>query len=785
MELFILFGILLCGQVLSLTLSGNGTSGGFTVQENASLQLTCSSSTEVQYVNYYKRYTNKSPDTITAVGYGLSGCGTDPLPPSYLSCSCVSRKEYVCVIRTVTRQMNGDVWFCLPRGGDVNDNSGDKPIVVTIGITSVSMVFPAVDFVSVIKNTAREFRCETSAGNPQATVEWYKDHGTPGRADDIEITSGKETYSRGSGSLIVTSGKLTLTVQGNDDGVGVYCRAENGGDWQYSLSVVIDVQFGPQVNLPGDHPILEDRGLNYSCSYTPGNPSQTSFVWTRSVDNKQWNSRFVNISSVQRSDDGIYTCTATNRMTPSGSNEQIGKHNGTLHLNVLYESFVSSFTIAGNSGTDIVTKSEFSKATLICTVDSNPPASINIRKDGKTRRSVDNSKLLEYTVENLTCWDAGLYKCNSSNKYNNAIPSKKDLKLFVRCSPRRPPGEDIKFNFTARQHEHATLEYTVFAYPVPKPSQFVWKKCKTTCANLPIMPRKYEIKTTELSSNLTVLDIGMDDYGVYSISINNDIGEELVEELYLQPAGQPELPTEFHVIDEYLSETQAIVIWTPGFNNGLHQTFHLSYTKFNELTSFTTVNISHNEVEEKMNYTLNKLTPGTQYYVELFASNAEGNSMKVNVTFTTLVHQTNAVALIGGSIGDVPDVVENSTYVPVGDISPNINNSDADALYTQPNKIKASGSAAAPKKHGKKSCENKTFEDSTLDGHELQEKKKNVNKDGLVYADLDFPKPRKGQKPYIHCVGDKTVYEEVDLSQKAEPLPDSDDDEATVEIKNK
>ncbi|WAR06236.1 hypothetical protein MAR_021605, partial [Mya arenaria] len=226
MELFILFGILLCGQV----------------QENASLQLTCSSSTEVQYVNYYKRYTNKSPDTITAVGYGLSGCGTDPLPPSYLSCSCVSRKEYVCVIRTVTRQMNGDVWFCLPRGGDVNDNSGDKPIVVTIGITSVSMVFPAVDFVSVIKNTAREFRCETSAGNPQATVEWYKDHGTPGRADDIEITSGKETYSRGSGSLIVTSGKLTLTVQGNDDGVGVYCRAENGGDWQYSLSVVIDVQ---------------------------------------------------------------------------------------------------------------------------------------------------------------------------------------------------------------------------------------------------------------------------------------------------------------------------------------------------------------------------------------------------------------------------------------------------------------------------------------------------------------------------------------------------------------
>ncbi|WAR06007.1 LORF2-like protein [Mya arenaria] len=58
----------------------------------------------------------------------------------------------------------------------------------------------------------------------------------------------------------------------------------------------------------------------------------------------------------------------------------------------------------------------------------------------------------------------------------------------------------------------------------------------------------------------------------------------------------------------------------------------------------------------------------------------------------------------------------------------------------------------------------------------LDNNNKNVNKDGLVYADLDFPKPRKGQNPYINGHDDKTVYEEVDLSRKADPLPDSDDD---------
>ncbi|WAR06008.1 hypothetical protein MAR_021377 [Mya arenaria] len=79
---------------------------------------------------------------------------------------------------------------------------------------------------------------------------------------------------------------------------------------------------------------------------------------------------------------------------------------------------------------------------------------------------------------------------------------------------------------------------------------------------------------------------------------------------------------------------------------------------------------------------------------------------------------------------EIPDVIENTMYVPAEDISRHINNSGADALYAQPNKTKASSSAgtelyaevnkvapkkAAAKKHGKKAYENKTFEDSSLE----------------------------------------------------------------------
>ncbi|WAR06600.1 HMCN2-like protein [Mya arenaria] len=820
MELFISFGIIvLCGQVSSITLSGNGTSGGFTVQENESLQLTCSTSTDVQYVSYIRRLMGLVSKTITSVGYGSSGCGTDPTPPSYFSCSCVSRKQYVCVIRNVTRDMNGHVLLCLRPGGDPNDVSGDQTLVVSIGVTAVSMVFPAVSSVSVIDNSARQFRCVTSAGNPQATVEWYKDNGTPDRADDTRITTGIETDTSASGTLIVTIGKLTLTVQRNDHDLGVYCRANNGGNWlyssneplnpkvlykvsevtspirvisghsmtlsctstgnpnptytwtypggnahsgstltlasvqttlagdvmctamntlsptggtavvknsprapsctisgttisttailvegtdrtinctssanpplitytwstprrgqvsgaslslinvqhttdqgQYTLTVTntmdptgenmetgtsntmfsVNVQFGPKVQLREIHAILRDIDLNFQCPFVSGNPSETSFVWTRSVDSRQWNSQIVSISSVKKSDAGMYTCTATNQMTPTGAPGITGSHSGTFYLNHSNtqihfpdESVVSDFHVTQHIGTFNVTQSEYSNVTFTCTVDSNPSSTINIRKEGEIRRSIDNSKQLEYTIANLTCWDAGLYTCDGSNEFNTDTLSMKNLK------PRRPPGEVVELTFVARHHEQVTLKYTVFAYPVPSPSQFVWKRCKPTCAHLSNLPGKYEIRTTGLSSNLTILGVDTGDYGVYSISVSNGIGEELVEEIYLKPAGPPDPPTELHVIEESIGETQAILTWIPGFNNGLSQTFHLSYGTLIEFATITKVNISQNEFEESINYTINKLQPEKQYYVELFASNAEGNSMRVNATFTTLVH---------------------------------------------------------------------------------------------------------------------------------------------------
>ncbi|WAR05002.1 hypothetical protein MAR_020371, partial [Mya arenaria] len=209
MELILLFGIILCNQVRSGTLTGNGKSGGFTVQENASLEVTCSTSIDAGEIFIAEKSSRLHvlASRLHVLGRarlhnGSRGCVIYHLRPPLLSCSCVSSRELICVIRTVTRAMNGDVWFCLYKGDSFDREGGI--IVVTVGITSVSMVSPAGNSVSIIEDTAQHFRCETSVGNPQATVEWYKDNGTLDRSDDTEIITGKETNTSASVTLIVT-----------------------------------------------------------------------------------------------------------------------------------------------------------------------------------------------------------------------------------------------------------------------------------------------------------------------------------------------------------------------------------------------------------------------------------------------------------------------------------------------------------------------------------------------------------------------------------------------------
>ena len=51
-----------------------------------------------------------------------------------------------------------------------------------------------------------------------------------------------------------------------------------------------------------------------------------------------------------------------------------------------------------------------------------------------------------------------------------------------------------------------------------------------------------------------------------------------------------------------------------------------------------------------------------------------------------------------------------------------------------------------------------------------------MNKNGLQYAEVVFNPLPNGSKFIIHGVEDKTIYAEVDTTQKIDSLPESDED---------
>ncbi|XP_052806858.1 uncharacterized protein LOC128236075 isoform X3 [Mya arenaria] len=149
--------------------------------------------------------------------------------------------------------------------------------------------------------------------------------------------------------------------------------------------------------------------------------------------------------------------------------------------------------------------------------------------------------------------------------------------------------------------------------------------------------RKNGSYNSGLSSNLTILDIDKDDYGMYRISIDNGIGKVLVEEMYLQPAGPPDWPRGFKVIPNTIRSTSVVLTWIPGFNNGLLQTFHISYRPSIPFADWLEMNVTHTG-ETEMNVTLDSLEPGESYIVNLYASNLAGESARRNITLRTLTH---------------------------------------------------------------------------------------------------------------------------------------------------
>jgi hypothetical protein len=88
----------------------------------------------------------------------------------------------------------------------------------------------------------------------------------------------------------------------------------------------------PTVDSIENFTVIEGSHFNLSCPVNPGNPHDTNIYWSASDNILQSVTKILSFHNVSRKHDMIYTCTVSNIMKPTDSNEVKGINSEDFHL---------------------------------------------------------------------------------------------------------------------------------------------------------------------------------------------------------------------------------------------------------------------------------------------------------------------------------------------------------------------------------------------------------------------------------------------------------------------
>nr|XP_061790885.1 hemicentin-1-like [Nerophis lumbriciformis] len=309
--------------------------------------------------------------------------------------------------------------------------------------------------VSVVLKNPVALSCEAS-GIPLPAITWLKD-GQP---------------IRGTSSVRILSGgrNLRLLHAAVEDAGRYTCIASNSAG-EEKKNFHLDVLVPPSIEEEGsvtDTKVKEKHNITLTCEAS-GNPVP-EISWLK--DGKDimpdrhhqilYHGRYLQISSVQVADTGRYSCLASNNA---------GDRSRHFNLNVLVTPTIAGSGPDGSAEEVTVTLS--SPTSLVCEVQSYPPALVTWLKDGKTFESSHNARVLPggrtLQILNAKEEDAGRYTCVATNEAGETLKNF-DVKVYVppQIDKNDIPGEGLSpKEVKIRVNSTLTLECAAQAFPSP------------------------------------------------------------------------------------------------------------------------------------------------------------------------------------------------------------------------------------------------------------------------------------------------------------------------------
>ncbi|KAL1022832.1 hypothetical protein UPYG_G00032950 [Umbra pygmaea] len=310
--------------------------------------------------------------------------------------------------------------------------------------------------VSVVVKNPVALTCEAS-GIPLPAITWLKD-GHPIRpSSSVRILSGGQS--------------LRLMHAAVEDAGRYSCIVSNtAGEERKNFD--LDILVPPSIVGEGmvhDVRVMEKNNMTLSCEVT-GNPVP-EITWLKDsqplgTDRRHqvlFHGRYLLISGAQLADTGRYSCLAHN---------SAGDRSSHFNLNVLVSPSIVGSGPEGSAEEVTVTLS--SPTSLVCEVQSYPPALITWFKDGRPFQSVRNVRVLPggrtLQIMNALEKDAGRYTCVATNEAGDSLKNY-EVKVYVppQINNNGVPGKGLYPN-EVKLKVNTTLTLECEAQAIPRPT---------------------------------------------------------------------------------------------------------------------------------------------------------------------------------------------------------------------------------------------------------------------------------------------------------------------------